>query len=208
MIKRINFNEVHAFAITYQILAQVLVGVVVLNMAAAYWQGMKYKKLEPVLAGTQAHLTELQEEKKSFEKKPVIKKQANVEVGEYQDLFELLNAYPKWAGVIDKITSSLPNSVWLTGVTSSVTQKSAAPEIKPEGSDVAPAPTKPSNLITPETIKLNMTGLAADVDGLAGFVKNMQTSDLFGKTTIQESQKESFGYQFTVESFLNLNYVE
>ncbi len=211
MIKRINLIEEQPFAITYMRLVQVIAAVVALNMAAASWQGYKVKTLEPQLVDAKAHVETLKEEKKSLDKKPVVKKQETLEVGEYQDLFELLSAYPKWSGVIDDITTSLPNAVWLTGITSSVTQKSAPVEIKPEGDDGAAAaavPEKPSNLVGPETIKLTLTGLAADVDGLSLFVKNMQSSEHFSRTTIGESQKESFGFQFTLESYLNLDYVE
>lgn len=210
MIKRINFIGEQAFAITYMMLAMALAVIFVLNMGLGYMEGRALKNAEETLVEKNALVETLLEEKQQLDKKPVIKKKKeNIGVGAYQDLFELLSAYPKWAGVIDDITKNLPNAVWITGVTSAVTQKSAAPEIQPEGADEASQePAKPSNLLGPETIKLTLTGLAVDVDGLSLFVKNMQNSEHFTRTTIQESQKESFGFQFTLESFLNLDYVE
>lgn len=210
MIKRINLIEVQPFAITYMRLVQLVFLVVALNFGAASWEGYRISnKLEPQLSDARARVQALQAEKKNLDKKPVVKKQETLEVGEYQDLFELLSAYPKWAGVVEDITTSLPNAVWLTGVTSAVTQKSAPKEIKPNGAHGDDVPDeKPSNLVGPDAIKLTLTGLAADVDGLSLFVKNMQSSEHFSRTTIGESQKESFGFQFTLESYLNLDYVE
>lgn len=216
MIQRINLIEQQPFAVTLLRLVQILVVIVAINMSMASYKGYKLSQLVPALAQAKARVESLKEEKKSLEKKPVIKKQDNVEVvGEYQDLFKVLNGYPKWGGVLEEITLQLPNAVWLTGITTKV-QKQAPPPAAPEGNGgkndaqktAADTPTTPENLLPPESIKLTLTGLAADVDGLSVFIKNLQASTYFNKTIIEESQKENFGFQFTIISYLNLDYVE
>ncbi len=209
MIKRINLIEKPPFAITLQKLLQAILAVVLLNVALVAWQAYKLSKLAPELSELQNKMNVLKEEKKSLEKKPVIKKkQETVQVGEYQDLFEVLGAYPKWAGVVGEITANLPNAVWLTAVTSEITGEKAADAKQPPANgsgDQAPATTATSRLSTPAGIKLTLTGLASDVDGLSVFIKNLQTSNHFSKTVIQGSQRQSFGFEFTITSELSLD---
>lgn len=210
MIKRINLIEKQSFTITYMRLLQVVLCVAGCIVVLASWQTYKAKTFDPLLQRARAQIESLKEEKKSLEKKPTIKKQEKVQVGEYQDLFDVLNAYPKWASVVEQVTLSLPNSVWLTGMTTIVTQKAPPAPVKADKKEASKETAKdagnakPAGLLGPESIKLTITGLSADVDGLSSFVKNLQSSEFFSKTTVQDSHKESFGFEFKIESYLKL----
>jgi len=208
MIQRINLVEKQSFAVTYLTLVQILVVVLFVNVALVSWKSFTLSRLKPKLEEVQAKALALKEEKKMIEKKPVVKKQATVSAGEYQNLFDALNAYPQWAVVLEEVTKNLPNAVWLTGLTSEIRKK--VPVVKdPKAPESAKSQEKPlpSTLEKPESVRLTMTGLAADVDGLSVFVKNLQSSKYFTKTVVEESQKQDFGFQYTLKSDLNSDYV-
>lgn len=209
MIERINLIEKQPFSFTYGRLLQICGFVMLLGVALVGWGHYQLSAIEPVVKQKKMRLQELKAEKKELEKKPKLKKRTIVKVGEYQELFDVLKAYPQWAIVLDEVTYNLPNSVWLTEVFSqNVGQKKTEPKKrKKKEADEEEEPATFA-LHIPDQIQLTLNGLAVDVDTLSSFVNKLEKSPYFLRTVIKESQKQAFGYQFSVVTYVNKDYVE
>lgn len=212
MIQRVNLISKKAFSVTKALLVRIFFGVIILIGGLVGYKFYQVGQLRPQILMAKQKLQKLQAEKKELEKTPVVKKQQTVEVGEYQDLFEVLNAYPKWALIVEEVTYNLPNSLWLNGVAVEIVGEKQAGATKKGKKKKEEEEEKPaaniSKLKRPAAIKLVLTGLATEVDALSSFVKNLQASKYFKRTIIEDSNKENFGFQFTISSYIDLDYVE
>ena len=189
---------------TYMRLLQAVVMVVLLNgvmIGYNHWRGMN---LLPEIELAKSKLAKLKEEHKQLEKAPILKKPAKVE-GQYQDLFEALESYPKWAALVTEITREMPNSVWVNGIESAtliMSQASADLDdqktLKDETDKAKIA--QANRLRKPNKVRMNISGVAADVDALSQFIKNLELSPYFDRLILSESDRQEYGFNYLLIS--------
>lgn len=205
MIKRINLIEKKALNFTYQNLVQIFLVVVFLVGTLVGYQFLRVKFLGPKLEEEKARLESLKVDRQSLMATPVKKR---VNIGEYQGLLDQLDSVPLWSKLIKEISYSLPNAVWMNNFRS-VGTTAAAPagtvaNLDKKDDKTAAAPTTASQKA--ETKRVEISGVSVDVKGVAEFLTKLEKSAFFSNVTLVGSQKESYGYQFTIQGDVILAY--
>lgn len=204
MIKRINLIEKKVLNFTYQNLVQIFLAVFFLVGALIGYQFLRVKFLGPELEVEKTRLESLKVDRQSLMATPVKKK---VSIGEYQGLLDQLDSVPLWSKLIREISLSLPSAVWMNNFRS-VGAATAAPTgtvaniDKKDDKDSASATTSQKA----ETKRIEINGVSVDVKGVAEFLTKLEKSTFFSNVTLVGSQKESYGYQFTIQGDVILAY--
>ena len=205
MIKRINLVEKKALSFTYQSLVQIFLVVILINVALVGYQFMRGKWMAPKLKEEQVRLEALKADRQSLMSTPTKKK---INIGEFQGLLDQLDTVPLWSKLIKEIGNNLPNSVWMTNFrslnSSPVVANSVAQGDKTNDKAGTAAAAPPAQ--KPETKRFEINGVSVDVKAVAEFLTRLEKSPLFSNVTLIGSQKDSAGYQFTIQGDVILAY--
>ena len=196
MIKRINLIEKKAFSFTYLKLMQICMAVLLVNVLIVISQVSHVKYLRVKEDALQQVVNDLQAKQNELTKRPVKKK---VDVGQYQDLFNRLNNTPHWAELLDQISKSMPNSLWITQFNSAsqvpgtvIVQPSTKLTKKPEDKNTPP----PS---VPKINTLVLTGITNEIKNVTDFSRVLAAMRQMKNLTISNSDKDAFGFTFEIK---------
>lgn len=193
MIQRINLVEKQVLSFTYETLSRICMVVVLINVLLVGFQYVQVMRLKPKISGQQTRLDELNAENTQLTKQPTKAKKKKVSIGEYQQLFDALDALPTWSKLLKNISGNLPNSVWLLSFKSTggapVQPKKKGDEDPAE--DDAPPPLP--------IVKIELGGKATDVRAIAEFVAKLDKEPSFANLTLVNSARDPEGFSFTLQ---------
>lgn len=203
MIKRINLIEKTPLSFTYQKLMKICLIVFLINVALVGFQFFMLKWTEPNLAEEKSRLKRFNAERETLMATPVKRKVSNKE---YQELFDELDSVPLWSKFLQEIIWNLPNSVWLTNVKTLSFQSEDVAKKGKKADKQRPEDTK-DKMATDSRFKgFEFSGICVDVRAVAEFLTKLEKTTIFTNLTLKNSQKENFGYQFTVQGDVVLEY--
>ncbi|MBF0106271.1 MAG: PilN domain-containing protein [Deltaproteobacteria bacterium] len=198
MIKRINLVEKKAFSFTYMRLAQACLVVLLFNVSYVAVKYYSVSSLEKKLKSEQVSLSRLEAERDSLMKKPEKKK---ISVGQYETLLEKIEGTPKWAGLLNEVSRHLPNTVWITQFKSLSSETPvAAAEVKDKKGAKNKQKAKPVVTSGPAKYSLELSGLGTDMRNITEFTTKLSASDYFVDLVLKKSDKENYGFSFTINS--------
>lgn len=201
MIKRINLIEKQAFSFTYEKLLQICCIILVLNGLIFGYQYFLLKWVAPELESKEAELSQLKTDKQNLMASPVKK---SVDVGEYQVLLDKMDSVPVWSKLIYELSDKLPNSVWMSHFKNVVLQQDTSnrktDSKDTEGQEEVSKPTKIDKL------GIEISGVGSEIKNIAEFLTRLEKSPLFSDLKLTESQQKDFGYEFTVQGNVVLEY--
>lgn len=197
MIQRINLIEKQALAFTYERLMQICVVILIFNALMVGWQILKVARLKPQIVSFTAQVDTLTQEQTELTAQPEQKKQQvqkkKVSIGQYQQLFDILESTPVWSAVLRGMVGNLPNSVWITSIKS--TSSMPAPPPKKPGEDPKKQPPVDMTL----RVKLEIGGTGTEVRAIAEFVNKLEKSPYFSNVTMIGTNKDVNGYAFIIQ---------
>lgn len=201
MIKRINLLEKKAFSFTYLKLMQICLIVIALNGLLIGYQYYNVMRMEKKIQSKNVEYTQFEEKRDELLKKPVKKR---VVVGEFQSLVDKIEDMPSWSKLLDEVTKRLPNTVWITNFkTIGVAVSTAvAPTQNPKSFRKKTGEDANQKTVAPptQTIQVEISGLSRDMRNITEFATKLSGSDYFGHATLTNSNKQTFGYVFTIKS--------
>lgn len=201
MIKRINLIEKQAFSFTYEKLLRICFIILVLNGLIFGYQYFLLKWVAPELENKEAELSQLKTDKQNLMASPVKK---SVDVGEYQVLLDKMDSVPVWSKLIYELSDKLPNSVWMSHFKNVVSQQDTSnrktDSKDTEGQEEVSKPTKIDKL------GIEISGVGSEIKNIAEFLTRLEKSPLFSDLKLTESQQKDFGYEFTVQGNVVLEY--
>ncbi len=193
MIKRINLIEKKPFTFTYQKLIQICL--LVLLALALFVEGtvLKTKKLQKNVNALQTELAQLDTTRNELTKLPV---QKTVTVGEYQEIFDVIQNTPHWSNVLADVGLQLPNTVWITQFESSSTLQSVS---TPDPNKTGPDSVGP--VITQKVAKntLELSGVGSDMRSITEFTAKLSRVDYLKNVILSESTRQGYGFLFKMK---------
>lgn len=201
MIKRINLIEKKVFSFTYLRLVQICLAVVLLNLAMISFKLIDVKRLEMKLKREKIQLTQLEVQKDEMMKKP---EKVKISVGQYQELLDKIQGSPKWAKFFNDLSSRLPNTVWITRFTSTtgmglVSLVKDEKEKKKKGK-TAKEENEAEAALAVNRHFLELSGLSKELRTITEFTSDLAGFENMKNVTLEESNKEAFGYTFRIKS--------
>lgn len=201
MIKRINLIEKQAFSFTYEKLLQICFIILVFNGLIFGYQYFLLKWVAPELESKEAELNQLKTDKQNLMASPVKK---SVDVGEYQVLLDKMDSVPVWSKLIYELSDKLPNSVWMSHFKNVVPQQNTSnrktDSKDTEGQDEVSKPAKIDKL------GIEISGVGSEIKNIAEFLTRLEKSPMFSDLKLTESQQKDFGYEFTIQGNVVLEY--
>lgn len=202
MIQRINLIERQAWSFTYQNLLQICAVVVIVNIFFVGFQFFRIRYLQPKIATAQIEMDELNAANTQLTAttttQPVKRK---VSIGEFQPLFDALDAIPDWAHYMRVVTNSLPNSVWINTFKSTGPPSPAGRNLgaKIENATLENQSTTPTTTVPILAPRVEISGTGVDIKGVADFMSALEKSKLFDDLALVNTLKQDYGYQFTLQ---------
>jgi|APSaa5957512535_1039671.scaffolds.fasta_scaffold220716_1 hypothetical protein len=201
MIKRINLIEKKAFSFTYQKLTQICIGIVVLNLLSFGYQAFQVSRMHKDIEAKKIEMKKLEVEKSMLMKRPAKKR---VNVGGHQDLINKIQDSAKWSVILNEITLSLPNAVWITTFKSN---NKKAPKVATKKKKNDKKNDKKEVVVVPRN-KFEVSGLGRGMRNITEFTINLSKSVYFYSPTLTDSAKEGYGFSFTIKSEIDTNHVQ
>lgn len=199
MIQRINLIEKQALAFTYERLVQICLVILAFNVLMVGWQFLKVARLKPQIATFTTQVEALTQEQAELTKQPTQKQQApqkkKVSIGQYQQLFDILESSPMWSAILRGMVGNLPNSVWITSLKS--TSSMPAPPPKKPGEENDPKKQPPVDMTM--HVKLEIGGTGTEVRAIAEFTSKLEKSPFFSNVTMINTIKDANGYAFIIQ---------
>lgn len=200
MIQRINLIEKQALSFTYERLMQICMAILAVNALMVGWQVLKVARLKPQIVSYTAQVETLTQEQTELTAQPIQKKQQQqqkkkVSIGQYQQLFDILESSPEWSSVLRGMTGNLPNSVWVTAIKS--TSSLPAPPPKKAGDENDPKKQQPVDMTM--HVKLEISGTGTEVRAIAEFTSKLERSPYFKNVTLISTNKDVNGYAFMIQ---------
>jgi len=198
MIRRINLIEKKAFSFTYLKLMQICMGVIVVCILVISYKVYHVKSLDKQYRAEQIVLRSLEEKKDQLLKKPAKKK---VSVGQYQDLLDKIQNTPKWSSFFDELGNRLPNTVWITKFSSATMGVSSKKgKVSKDKNKKKETKKKKTNTFELPKHRLVFNGLSKELRTITEFTKALSDFRHMENVTLEESNKESFGFSFKIKS--------
>lgn len=200
MIQRINLIEKQALSFTYQRLLQICMVVVLINALLVGVQFLRIYRLEPQIQAARDELAAEEATHTELTKQPQQKrKKKTADAGQYQKLYDAVDALPKWSKLLRVISTNLPNSVWLAN-------------FKSLGL-IAPPPTDPKDpkqqqVVVPSGMRVEITGTGSDIKAIAEFTAALEKTPEFANLVLVNTQKSETSYQYTLQGEVGGDYVK
>jgi len=198
MIQRINLIEKQALSFTYERLLQICMVVVLINVLLVGFQFLRIYRLSPQIESTREELAVEETTHAELTKQPQQKrKKKTVDAGQYQILYDKLEALPKWSMLLRVVSNKLPNSVWLSNFKS-------LGLILPPATD----PKDPQPVVTPPGMRVEITGTGSDIKAIAEFMAALEKTQEFANLVLINTQKSETSYQYTLQGEVGGDYVK
>ena len=197
MIKRIKLIEKKAFSFTYERLVQICLVIVLLCVGLVVFKSYQVTQAKSNLKNQKNDLLVLEKKRDALMNRPIKKE---VEVGEYQELFNHIDRIPKWSQLINDVSVNLPGNVWITSFKTR-TSTAVVPTTKEEKKE-SKKKKKAESAQKNQNYGIEIAGLGSDIKNVTEFASNLSNLDTFKTLVLKESQKESFGFSFMIHSEL------
>lgn len=197
MIKRINLIEKKAFSFTYQKLMQICLVFVLLCVGLVVFKSYQVSQKQSELKFKKQELLTLEKKRDALMNRPMKKE---VEVGEFQELFDQIDRIPKWSKLLSDVSVNLPGNVWITSFktrTSFIEESDKGASIKKSKEEK-----KKKQTVRSTNYGVEVAGLGSDIKNITEFASNLSNIDNFKNLILKESQKETFGFSFMIQSEL------
>lgn len=201
MIKRINLIEKKPFTFTYQRLMQICLCVLLLTGVLVESAVFRSQRLQKNIAALQAELLQLDTQKNELIKQPVKK---TITVGEYQELFNVIQNAPRWSSVVASVSQELPPTVWITQFQSSsllVAVEPVASNKDPKASQSSTQAPAPVQKILKSSLEIN--GVSSDMRSITEFAARLSRSESMQGVVLSESVRQGYGFMFKIKGDVN-----
>jgi len=201
MIQRINLIEKQALSFTYERLLQICFVILIFNGLIFGYQYFLLKWVAPELENKEAELSQLKTDKQNLMARPI---QKRVDVGEFQALLDKMDSVPLWSKLIYELSDQLPNSIWISHFKNFLPQQDA-PKSKTDSKDekAQEEVLKPKKI---DKLGVEINGIGSEVKNIAEFLTRLEKSPFFSDLKLTESQQKDFGYEFTIQGNVVLEY--
>lgn len=200
MIKRINLIEKKPFTFTYQRLVQICLCTLLLLAVAVELAVFKTQRLQKKIAVEQEEIARLESKKEELTKKRPVKQTASV--GEYQELFEIVQNTPHWSGIISDVGEQLPQTVWMTQFQSTSSLVTVAPVEEPgkdKSSSKTPVVSQPK--VAKNTLQIN--GVSSEMRSITEFTAKVSRIEYLQNIVLDESVRQGYGFMFKLTGEIN-----